>query len=285
MNGQNQTNVLEILTNMINNNKVSHALLFEVDDSDTSMEFIKEIIKLILCQNVDKSIDKMNCSKCNICKLIDSDTYPDIKIISSDGNWIKKQQLIDLQTEFNNKSLFNNKRIYIIKEAERLNTSSSNSLLKFLEEPCDDVIAILLTKNRYLLLDTIISRCQIFSLKKEEFVLNAETLEKVENFIEYISMKRNLFIYYKDIYENILTDKDTCKKVLSELEKYFISYLEKDKTVNNSNTYDLLNKLTINEMVLYVKIIESELQKLEYNLNYKIWMDSFFSRIMGEVYD
>ena len=38
---------------------------------------------------------------------------------------------------------------YIIKNAERLNPSSANTILKFLEEPEDNIIAILLTNNRY----------------------------------------------------------------------------------------------------------------------------------------
>lgn len=285
MYNQNQTNVLNVISNMINSNKISHAFLFEVDDSDTSFPLIKSIIKMILCTKNKKDFQNLDCSKCNICNLIDNDNYPDFKVISPDGNWIKKQQLIDLQTEFNNKSLLNNKRIYAIKDADKLNASASNSLLKFLEEPCEDVVAILITKNRYLLLDTILSRCQIFSLKINEFVLDEEIVERVEKFIEYITTKRNLFIYYKDISENILIDKEMSKKVLSELEKYFIYYLENREDIEKTDVFELLDRISIDDMVLYVKIIEKELQKLEYNLNYKIWMDSFFSRIIGEVYD
>ena len=125
----------EIMNNIIKNDKVSHAMLFEVDEYENSMAIIKNIVKLIICNKVDKNIKNINCNECNICKLIDTDNYPDLKIIETEQAWIKKQQLIDLQNDFNNKSILNNKRIYIIKEAEKLNASSSNSLLKFLEEP------------------------------------------------------------------------------------------------------------------------------------------------------
>ena len=179
-------NKLSIINNIVKNDKVSHAILLEVDDCDTCMPFIKQIVKLILCKENNKDITKINCDKCNICKLVDMDNYPDLNIISTDGNWIKKQQLIDLQSDFNNKSLLNNKRIYIIKEAEKLNISSSNSLLKFLEEPEDDIIAILVTSNKYLLLETILSRCQIFNLKISDYILDDTLLDKVELFIESI---------------------------------------------------------------------------------------------------
>lgn len=47
---------------------------------------------------------------------------------------------------------------------------AANSLLKFLEEPEEDIIAILSCKNTSVVLPTIISRCQQIKLvgKKEE---------------------------------------------------------------------------------------------------------------------
>lgn len=273
---------ISVISNIVKNDKVSHALLFEVNDCDKSMAFIKNIAKIILCNKKDKNFDNLNCNQCNICKLIDEDNYPDLVVLSTDGNWIKKKQLVDLQDDFNNKSLLNNKRIYIIKEAEKLNASSSNSLLKFLEEPGDDIIAILVTKNRYLLLDTIQSRCQIFNLKSMNLDFDEELKEKLDNFLEYVAKKRNLFVYYRDIVDNIFIDKPNTIKLLSEIEKYFMYYLTNDK--KDDNISDSLNRISLDEMILYVKIIEKEKQKLEYNLNYKIWVDSFFSRIIGEVY-
>ncbi len=273
------------MNKVIKNNKFSHAILLEVDDYDKYIHFVKKIIKMILCKENNKSFSTMNCGKCNICSLVDSDNYPDIKYISSDGSWIKKQQLIDLKNEFMNKSLLGNKKIYVIKEAEKLNPSSSNSLLKFLEEPEDDIIAILLTSNRYLLLDTIISRCEIFSFKNSAYDVDAEVSDKVEEFIDCLSKKQNLFINYKYLLENVFIDKNITKKILSETEKSFLVFLLNDKNLKEDELYSKMNKMSIDEIISYVKIIESEKQKLEYNINYKIWLDSFFSHIIGDVYD
>lgn len=89
--------------------------------------------------------------------------YVDVKVIKSDGMWIKKDQLLDLQSEFNNKAFEGNKKIYIIRSAEKMNVQTANSILKFLEEPVDDIIAILITDNINMLLPTIISRCQVIN--------------------------------------------------------------------------------------------------------------------------
>ena len=272
---------LSILEHIIINNKLPHAILIEVDDCNEGLKTVKEIVKLILCKNKDKSLDKINCTKCNICNLIDVDNYPDLKIISSDGNWIKKQQLIDLQNDFNNKSMLDNKRIYIINEADKLNASSSNSLLKFLEEPEDDIVAILLTTNRYLLLDTIISRCQIFNLKNSDYNLDSDLFENTVNLLDYFIRKRNFFLDYKYLNEEVFIDKNITKKLLSEIEKCFLSYLV---GVSEEEISKRVKLLDIEDIILYVKIIETEKQKLEYNVNFKMWLDSFYSRIIGEVY-
>lgn len=272
---------LSVLEHIIINNRLPHAILLEVDDCNESLTTVKNIAKLILCNNKEKSLDGLKCSKCNICNLIDNDNYPDLKIISSDGNWIKKQQLLDLQADFNNKSMLDNKRIYVINEADKLNTSSSNSLLKFLEEPEDDIIAILLTTNRYLLLDTIISRCQIFNLKKLDYSIDQEYYDKTSNLLEYFIKKRNLFLDYKYLNEEIFIDKQNTKKLLTEIEKYFLSYLV---GMTDEDISTRMKNVEIDDIILYVKIIEAEKQKLEFNINFKMWLDSFFSRIIGEVY-
>ena len=68
---------------------------------------------------------------------------------------IQKEQVTNLKNEFKIKSAFNNKRIYIIKNAENLNKSSANTMLKFLEEPEDNIIALLITNNKTKVLETI----------------------------------------------------------------------------------------------------------------------------------
>ena len=138
-----------IVNKLVKFNKVSHAYLVEVDNYDEDFKCILDFVKLVLCKKNDKCSDNLNCGNCNICRLIDTDNYVDLKIIEPDGTIIKKKQMLDLQEEFNNKSLLDNKRIYIIKEADKLNMSSANTILKFLEEPEDDIIAILITNNRY----------------------------------------------------------------------------------------------------------------------------------------
>ena len=188
----------ELINNIVEFNKISHAYLIEVDNYDSDYNCVIDFVKLIIN---DKDCDS----------LIDSGNYPDLKIIEPDGNVIKKAQLLNLQEQFKNKSFLNNKMIYIIKEADKLNESSGNTILKFLEEPEEDIVAILLTTNRYKIIETILSRCQIISLKDD--VYNMSLSDNVLDLLSFIVKKNDLFINHQYIMDNILVDKIVAKKI------------------------------------------------------------------------
>ena len=87
------------------------------------------------------------------------------------------KQLIELQNSVMTKPVLGDKIVYIIKNCDKLNASSANSILKFLEEPADDIVAILLTDNISNVMFTILSRCQIVNLNKVNLPSNYNTNE------------------------------------------------------------------------------------------------------------
>jgi DNA polymerase-3 subunit delta' len=172
--------VYRLLKNSKKKDKISHAYLFETNGYSKTLDIVISFAKYLVCKN-DYSSDN-NCGDCSICSRIDNNNYLELKIINPDGLWIKKEQLEELQHEFNKKALENSKKIYIINHAEKLNTNAANSILKFLEEPEDNIIAILVTDNIYQLLDTIVSRCQIISLNKnKEDISMVTSVQKIAN--------------------------------------------------------------------------------------------------------
>ncbi len=56
-------------------------------------------------------------------------------------------------------------KIFIIREIERATPPAANALLKTLEEPSPRVILLLTSRRRDLVLPTVLSRCQIISLR------------------------------------------------------------------------------------------------------------------------
>ena len=262
-----------VIDNIISFNKLSHAYIIEVNDYDSDYLLVEAFVKLILCKNNVKKVSDLNCDKCEICRLVDEGNYPDVLVVEPDGKEIKKGQLLDLQKEYNNKSMLDSNRVYIIKEADKLNLSAANSILKFLEEPEDNIVAILLTKNRYQIIDTILSRCQIIALKRKT-PSNVDS-DKALTFIKYMLKNGELFVNYKEILDNIMPDKLVARQILEQVKLIFIDYLE-----GNDVMIDLSN-VDKNKVVTWVLILESEMKKLDYNVNYKLWLDSLYVKLIS----
>ena len=229
-----------LLTNSIKNNKISHAYLIDGNNNEHAFDFVMSLVKVILCKYHYTNFDK--CGSCNLCNRIDSGNYPEVKIISSDSLVIKKEQLLELQSDFSKISVEGDYRIYIIKDCDKMNKQASNSLLKFLEEPEEGIIAILLTNNINKVLKTIVSRCQLITLAKDRHFNSDSTLknfaysfcssqEEIDNFLEDQSKKDmieaiikfilyyeenglDIMIYLKKMwYNNFLTRDDNIMAV------------------------------------------------------------------------
>lgn len=267
-------NYIDYINKIIKNNKVSHAYLIELNNYEDDMKYIFDFIKMIICNIEYSELDKEN----NIIRLIDDNNYPDIKIIEPDGATIKKGQMIDLQKDYSNKSLLDGKRIYVVKEADKLNPASANTILKFLEEPEEDIIAILLTQNRYKILETILSRCQILTIKENSMPIIEDDLYDLLKCVLY---PNDFYIKYSSIVNDIIQDKDIAKEKLEKIENIIILYLE--NKYNNKEIDEKLLKLfkdiDSNKLLNILKIIEDEIKRLEFNVNYKLWLDALFSRL------
>lgn len=269
-------NFFSIVDKIVDSNRISHAYIIQLKNYDDDFILVKEFVKAILCKEKRKVSEFSNCNLCNICNLIDNNNYPDLSVIEPDGKEIKKSQLLGLQKEFNNKSLLENKRIYILKEADKLNEFAANTILKFLEEPSDDIVAILVTTNRYKMLETILSRCQVLSIdsKDKEIIYTDEIIDLVH----FICDGDALFINYSEIIEKILPDKIIALERLKIIEEIFVQYLTNRE---NCSLSKYLDKLSTEKIVKYSLIIEEYLKKLQYNVNYKLWLDSFFASLLG----
>ena len=150
------------LANAYHSNKLSHAYLFEGDDAQTMKRVAIHFTKLILCNNS------------NQCELkVDTFNHPDFSYVSSDENTINKEQIEQLVHHMNQLPIEGQYKVYIIEDFEKLTVQGENSILKFLEEPPDNTIAILLSTKPEQILDTIHSRCQHVYFKpidKRQFI-------------------------------------------------------------------------------------------------------------------
>jgi DNA polymerase III subunit delta' len=154
-----QATAKRMLQNSLREDKISHAYIFSGPVGTGRKQMAIEFAKAIYCLNGDGD----SCGECRECRKVEHGNHPDLYMIEPDGASIKIDQIRELQKEFSYKSASSSTKIYIVSEAETMTTQAANSLLKFLEEPVSQVVAILITENGHALLPTIQSRAQWIS--------------------------------------------------------------------------------------------------------------------------
>lgn len=144
----------------------------------------------ILCENGD-----MSCGECNTCKRVAEGEYADVIILDGSESSISKKDVDDLQERFSKTAVEegNGERIYIIRNIENATIAAQNSMLKFLEDPKDNMVAILTSDNTQRILPTIISRCVSIPFVEEaqesfyKEIINEGIKEEDAYFLSYIA--------------------------------------------------------------------------------------------------
>ena len=290
-----------IIKNQILNNNTVHAYLIETNDYSKSTEFVKAFVKTLFCK--EKYMNNNNCEFCTQCDKIDKNLFIELKIIKPDGLWIKKEQTDILQKEFSTKGIDSTKKIYVIEQAEKLNTSSSNSLLKFLEEPSDNIIAILVTSNIYQVLDTIKSRCQIISLRKENSSAKDNFLKKYELDIENYEIKKEIIINFinslenkkidtilniNELWNNIFTNREEYLFGLDLLINYYVDVInfKLDKNLEfyiKEEIENIFNKndIIISNIIKKISLARKSKDDIIANVNLNLIMDKLIIDFCG----
>ena len=152
----------DLLDKALKENRVSHAYLF----AGPAGSFQKETALLLsesLIAETGELADESRCDETaeNLIALIERNELQDFILLDgSRKEAIKKEEIDGIQTRFSRTaSTEGGKRVYMINHAENTSISAMNSLLKFLEEPSENVYAVLTTDNIERILPTIRSRC------------------------------------------------------------------------------------------------------------------------------
>lgn len=159
---QRQPTVVRMVMNSFKKDRLSHAYLFDGGAGTGKKDIAVHMAKTYFCQ-LRTGIDP--CQNCKDCKRVDSGNHPDLHLVEPDGQSIKIDQIRKLQKEFSYLGVESNKKVYILNYSDRMTTQAANSLLKFLEEPGQMTIAILLTEQKQHILPTIYSRCQVLTFR------------------------------------------------------------------------------------------------------------------------
>ena len=294
---KNDPKLTNIYNNLIKNKKNSQSYMLVGNSKSKLNEYAILLSKILICPH---SFEE-NCMKCNICKRIDNNNYPELKIINPENKVIKKEKIIDLTRKFQSQSIEGQNLVYIINDAESLNIAASNSILKFLEEPDSNVVAIFTTTNFDGVIKTITSRCQIIKLNNSkinegiDFVIETSGLDKenVYRVIDFVKKIENNYplavAVLKEEFLNIFNNKDMLDKTLKVMLLFYkdaLNYKINEKTqffekneiklVANNQTKDIISKK--------ISFILENMDKIEYNVNILLFMNYLLIGI-GDIKD
>ncbi|MDD2409416.1 MAG: hypothetical protein PHD03_01690 [Bacilli bacterium] len=197
-------------------------------------------------------------------KLINNLDYQknlNLMLIEPDGKEIKSHDIEILQERYSTLPIYNKYNIYIIKNAEKLNKSAANKLLKFLEEPGIDIIGILLSDYNSDVLETIKSRCQHFIIKEQ--YQNIDLKNDISDLLDFINGTRN-------INKEIDFKKKYSKFQRNDLIFVFESLLNESEKLLDSLCDNITN---ISENIC---LIDKILRLLKSNVNIDLVLDNFF---------
>ncbi|BEU87117.1 DNA polymerase III subunit delta' [Selenomonas sp. TAMA-11512] len=151
--------VKEALRERLRAHRLPHALLLCGVRGIGKSRLAHVLARTLLCE---KQGD-VPCGTCASCRAVEAGTHPDFLCLepTSKGKgsaMIRMEEMHGLLTALSRKPILSKQFVAVIDDAERMNETAANRLLKTLEEPQGRVTFILITESRTSLLPTIVSR-------------------------------------------------------------------------------------------------------------------------------
>ena len=165
----------EFIRRIMTAQRLPGSLLFAGPGGVGKKQFALEIAKSFLCAETKVF---GSCNECSICKRAVQFTFPrsekrddydrvffsghaDVGQVIPFGRNIGVGAIRELEREANFRPYEGQARFFIIDDADKMNLSAANALLKTLEEPPSTTHIFLITSRYDSLLPTVVSRCQV----------------------------------------------------------------------------------------------------------------------------
>ena len=214
---------IKYLSNIIDENKLSHAFLVE---SNNYEDVMNSVFKLFLQKKMIFNID-------------DIENNISVRILRPIDNLIDKDQILNLQEFLSTMSFDGYYKLFFILNAGLMNEQSVNKLLKVLEEPNEKVVGFLISDNANELLPTLISRCQV--LKNDIDASNVTVDEDIfNNLCKFKNFNFEDYIKFKVVVSKL------DKVVINNLFIKYLAYLNSENDIFYLKVNDFLNNIRYN---------------------------------------
>ena len=249
----------DFLINLYNKKKLPQTLLFIGEKGIGKLNVAYHLVNYILSNNEENeyytSTYKINPNN-KTYNLLLNNSHPNFFLISLKENKknIDIEQIKYMKNFLNITSLNNKPKIILINGSESLNSSSSNSLLKSLEENLNNVFFILVHDIKKNILHTIKSRCIQFNFFLQSDDRKNRINEILDNQYNHLSSDfKNKYLspsFFKDLLE--YCNKNNLKLIDMNLDNLLYDIIEKKNYIKNK--FVLSNFFLLIQLFLYKKI-------------------------------
>lgn len=286
--------VREYLKQMVKQDNILHSYMFVGTEGIGKFKIAQKFAKGILCtDNKDE-----NC-ECKSCICFKNGNHTDFKVIDvpDKEKTISIDQIREFNEDISEKPILSERKVYIINNAEKMTVPAQNCLLKTLEEPPSYAVIILVVNDENNIIPTIQSRCMKIKFKN---IPDDELLKYAKDVLGYSEVSDNLLKSFDGSILKAIKLKDDAEK-FAELEKIvdgiekmdMIDFYKSTKCVyDKENVVDYLNYMIVclyskkdkNERNLdLIKYVNEAIEKLRYNTNMDMTLDSLFFKIWEEM--
>ncbi|MGN0014226.1 MAG: DNA polymerase III subunit gamma/tau [Candidatus Gastranaerophilaceae bacterium] len=239
-----QESTVKALTNAIESGRIMHAYLFCGPRGTGKTSSARIFAKSLNCENGPTVTP---CGKCPGCLDVINSTPVDVieidaasnRSVEDARNILEKVQYAPLHGKY---------KIYIIDEVHMLTTEASNTLLKTLEEPPENVIFILATTESHKVLETIVSRCQRYDFRR---ITTSDIVKR----LTYIAKSEDIKITEEAILAVAKNSAGGMRDAVALLDQLSVLGQNRDITVDDVN--ELLGQISYDKIYEIAECIHS----------------------------
>lgn len=268
-----QSKFITQINNSRAKNAIPQAIMVESSSGLLLDRAVEYIIASLVCD------DEIPCFRCENCQKVLSGGLSDLIVFDLSDEKIKKENILEIQQRFSKTALeITNKQIYVIKYIENASSIALNSLLKFLEEPNENVYAIFTTLNSSNVLETITSRTIVYKLLNNDIKKIKEVLYQDYN-------KRDV-----DLVSLLSSDEIRIKDILdSEVYKSFSDNIARLLGAIYSGNffvvaYEQLNDLEKDDLEVFFELLYAGITNIKFLAKYNVSEEVIFKIMHSKYY-
>ena len=275
---QNEIKGNELFSTLIKNGRVPHAVLIQGKDNEDRRNAVEFLSCFAVCSGENRP-----CGTCSNCQKAKGNGHSDIIFPKTSGktNIINVDSMRELIKEA---SIIPNEartKVFVLNDVDKcLPEISQNTFLKVLEEPPQNTLFILTAEKPKRLLNTILSRVQIFSLENTD-----------ENSQEYDALAKDIVLgiveksELKLLYATAkINTRDSFKNTLPIVCEYLRRALS-DSVGNKTEcevAHTVAKKLTKQKSIALIELSSKAHIKADRNVNMNLlctWLCGEYRRI------